>query len=110
METTTSANNTRQNSGTLHDTYREGEYIVIEIKRSSRVVSFKMREDRLAKLDRLVHRFNLGSRSNVIKCLVDAFIEALDKSEGRLKYIELTIVYEDQVDGDEKKVNVVIKI
>lgn len=110
METITLANNGRQNSGILPDTYREGDYIVIEIKRSSRVVSFKMREDRLAKLDRLVRRFNLGSRSNVIKCLVDALIEALDKSEGELKYLELTSIYEDQANGDEKKVNVIIKI
>ncbi len=103
--------NTTRNAGVhVENTYNGDRYIVIEIRPQSRVVSIKVREDILMKFDSFVRKYELGSRSGVMKKFMEAFIQAVERIEGeKISSIELGINYVDE-DGCEKTVKALIKI
>ncbi|MET1160031.1 MAG: hypothetical protein ABWW65_03630 [Thermoprotei archaeon] len=80
---------------------REGNTIIIDFRPKSRVVSFKIRDDLVRKLDTLIEIHCLGSRSRLLKKLVEALVNLLDETRnGTIRDISLEASY---VEGSEEK-------
>jgi len=93
------------------DAYRENEFIIIELKPRSKVVSFKLREDLVRKLDKLIMQYNLGNRSEVLRGIVNALIELLDGlGDCSIKELILGAKYIDMNNGIEKTSKISLKI
>ncbi|ADI31779.1 ribbon-helix-helix domain-containing protein [Staphylothermus hellenicus] len=58
-------------------------YIVLDLKPHSRVVSFKIEENTLSRFDKYIRQLGFKNRSFVIKQLIYAFIEAVEKHLNR---------------------------
>ncbi len=67
-------------------------YIVIDLKPRSRVVTFKIEADTLKTFDKYVESLGIRNRSMVIKKLITAFIEGMKKF-GNLKQGEFELVF-----------------
>ena len=88
---------------------RQNTIIIIEMKSKSRVVTFKAGSDLVRSFDILIKRYNLGTRSNVLKKLMEALARGLERvGNGIIRDISLRINYIDD-DGDEKSIDVSIK-
>lgn len=86
--------------------------IVFEIELPSTVVSFKIARDALNRLDRLLRIYGLGSRSKVMRTLVEAFMKTLEvalataKAEAKVKKVSVKTVVEEE--GEERAIETVI--
>lgn len=58
-------------------------YIVLDLKPHSRVVSFKIEENTISRFDKYIRQLGFRSRSLAIKQLIYAFIEAMEKRLNR---------------------------
>jgi hypothetical protein len=57
----------------------EQQYIILDLKPQNRVVSFKIEEDVINMFDKYIRILGIGNRSYVIKRLIYAFINAVNK-------------------------------
>jgi len=75
---------------------RDGNIIIIDLKPKSRVVSFKAREDLVRRFDALITIHNLGSRSRVLKKLMEALTNLLENmGNGVIKDLSISVKYYD---------------
>jgi hypothetical protein len=73
LEEKNSANTTTNKSSD------EQQYIILDLKPQNRVVSFKIEEEVINIFDKYIRILGIGNRSYVIKRLIYAFINAVNK-------------------------------
>jgi len=94
----------------LETSIKNSNTIVIDLDIGSRIVTFKLRRDVVRKLDILVRKHGLGTRSNALRKICEAFVRALEEvNEGSvINNISIRVNYRDN-NGSEKTVDVVLK-
>lgn len=88
---------------------RDNNTIIIDLDIGSRIVTFKLRRDVIRKLDSLVKKYGLGTRSCVLRKLSEAFVRALDEvsNDAVIDNICIRVSYRDS-NGSEKTIDVIL--